>query len=266
MKYLSFLRIRLIAGLQYRTAAFAGAVTQMIWGLMEIFLFRAFYLTAPEKMPMSIQSLSSYIWLQQSTLCIWMLYQWETELFEAVRSGAVAYELTRPFDLYTMWFTRGIALRLSRAIMRMGPVLLLGILMPSPYGLRFSISPCVFILAIGSLFLTLWLCAAIVVLCYSFTFFFTDYRGIINFVPAVCEVLSGDLIPLPFYPAPLQHFAELSPFGSLQNVPLRIFSGDISGAQILPSLLLQCFWCITITALGYYLMHLGIRRAVIAGG
>lgn len=94
-QYLSFFRIRFVAGLQYRTAAFAGFFTQLFWGLMEIMMFRAFYLYAPEKLPMDMQALSSYIWIQQGTLCIWNLYGWEQELFESVRSGAVAYELIR---------------------------------------------------------------------------------------------------------------------------------------------------------------------------
>ena len=46
-QYLSFFRIRFVAGLQYRTAAFAGFFTQLFWGLMEIMMFRAFYLYGP---------------------------------------------------------------------------------------------------------------------------------------------------------------------------------------------------------------------------
>ena len=38
-KYLSFFRIRCIAGLQYRTAAWAGMATQFAWGGMTILMF-----------------------------------------------------------------------------------------------------------------------------------------------------------------------------------------------------------------------------------
>ena len=37
---LSFFRMRLINGMQYRTAAWAGIVTQFFWGFMEILLYR----------------------------------------------------------------------------------------------------------------------------------------------------------------------------------------------------------------------------------
>ena len=40
-KYLSFFRLRLNMGMQYRTAAAAGMVTQFVWGIMEVLALRA---------------------------------------------------------------------------------------------------------------------------------------------------------------------------------------------------------------------------------
>lgn len=265
-QYTSFFRIRFLAGLQYRAAAFAGFSTQLFWGLMEILLFRAFYRYAPEKLPMDMQALSSYVWIQQGTLSIWNLYGWEQALFQSVQTGEVAYELTRPTDLYAMWTARSFATRLSKALPRFIPVVAVGSLLPAPYGLRLTISLPAFLMFLLSLGLTLWLCVALCMLCYTLTFFMTDYRGIVAFVPALSEIFSGDLLPLPFFPPMLRRIAELSPFGSLQNVPLRIFGGDIAGSEIFSAVGLQLFWCLAVTALGYQLMHRGLRRTVIAGG
>lgn len=265
-QYFAFFRMRFLAGLQYRTAALAGQCTQLVWGAMELLMYRAFYLYAPEKLPMDIQALSNYIWIQQGTLCIWILHLWEGELFESVKTGSVAYELTRPTDLYAMWTARAFALRLSKTFSRLIPILIVGILIPAPYGLRLTISPVVFCLFLVSMLMTLWLCIAICILCYAATFYLTDYHGIVAFVPAICEIFSGDLLPLPFFPPLLRQIAELSPFGSLQNVPLRIFGGDIAGTGIASAMGLQLFWCFCITGLGYCLMHSGLRRTVIAGG
>lgn len=67
-KYLSFFRLRFLHGLQYRTAAVSGIVTQFVWGAMEILLFRAFYQADPTSFPMTFQALSTYVWLQQAFL------------------------------------------------------------------------------------------------------------------------------------------------------------------------------------------------------
>ena len=265
-QYTSFFRIRFLAGLQYRAAAFAGFFTQLFWGLMEILMFRAFYLYAPEKLPMDMQALSCYVWIQQGTLSIWNLWGWEPSLFQAVQTGEVAYELVRPTNLYAVWSARGFATRLSKCLPRLLPILLVGSLLPAPYGLRLSISLPAFFMFLVSMSFTLWLCVSICMLCYTATFYVTDFRGIVAFVPAVSEIFSGDLLPLPFFSPVLRRIAELSPFGSLQNVPLRIFGGDIAGRELFSAVGLQLFWCLTVTALGYGLMHRGLRRTVIAGG
>ena len=61
-KYLSFFRIRFIAGLQYRAAAWAGIATQFAWGGMTILMFWAFYQSGENNFPMTFPQLSSYIW------------------------------------------------------------------------------------------------------------------------------------------------------------------------------------------------------------
>ena len=258
--------MKLVSGLQYRAAALAGIATQTVWGFLAVMLFRALYLTAPELLPMDMQALASYTWLREALFGLWNVYAWESELFQAVQTGTVAYELLRPTDLYAMWTARGLGLRLSRCALRILPILLAGILMPAPYGLRLIVSPATFGVFLFSSLLALLLTVAFGMLCYSLTFYVVDPKGIMAVVPALCELLGGDVLPLPFFPEKLRRFAELSPFGSLQNVPLRIFSGDLSGAQMLPAVALQLFWCVTLTLAGYLLLQRGLRRTVIAGG
>ena len=57
---------------QYRTAALAGIATQFFWGAMEILTFRAFYQSDPASFPMTLQATSSYIWIQQAFLVLFM--------------------------------------------------------------------------------------------------------------------------------------------------------------------------------------------------
>lgn len=98
-KYLSFFRLRFITGLQYRTAALAGIATQFFWGTMEILTFRAFYQSDPASFPMTLQATSSYIWIQQAFLVLFMGWNMEAELFDAIRDGNISYELCRPLGI-----------------------------------------------------------------------------------------------------------------------------------------------------------------------
>ena len=131
-QYLSFFRIRFLAGLQYRAAAWAGVATQFAWGGMNILMFWAFYRTDPASFPMTMSQLSSYIWLQQAFLAMFMTWFYDNDIFDAISSGSIAYELCRPCDLYTMWFVKNMAIRLSRVVLRCVPLLLFAAVLPDP--------------------------------------------------------------------------------------------------------------------------------------
>ena len=265
-KYFSFFRMLLIAGLQYRTAALAGLSTQLVWGCMEILLYRAFWQECPERFPMGQEALSSYIWLQQALLSVFALWYWEQDLIASVRDGTVAYELTRPVNLYGMWMARRLAMRLSRAALRCWPILLVSVLIPSPYGLRIRIGLPAFLLFLISLGLMLAVVCGFVLAAYALSFHLVDTNGFRVLSVAAADLLGGGVVPLPFLPEPLRTIASVSPFGSMQNVPLRIFGGDLVGSDAIRAVELQAVWAVTLIGLGIFLTRSGIRKAEIAGG
>ena len=265
-KYWSFFKMRLMAGLQYRAAALAGMSTQLVWGAMEILLYRAFWLESPERFPMGMEALSSYIWLQQAFLALFALWNWEYDILDSVKTGAVSYELLRPADIYSMWMARSVAGRLSRAALRLVPVIAVGAFIPAPYGLRLHVSPAVFGLFLLSTALMVLVVCAYTLLVYALTFYLTDSNGIMVLSVASADLLGGAIVPLPFLPDGIRRFAELTPFASMQNVPLRIFNGDITLSEIPGVMGLQVFWIVTLISAGYLLTRTCLRRTVILGG
>lgn len=265
-KYWSFFKMRLMAGLQYRAAALAGMSTQFVWGAMEILLYRAFWLEHPERFPMGMEALSSYIWLQQAFLALFALWSWDYDVLESVKTGTVSYELLRPTNLYSMWMSRTVGTRLSRAVLRMVPVIAVSALIPAPYGLRLRVSPAVFGLFLLSAVLMVLVVCAYSLLIYALTFYMTDPNGIMVLSVSAADLLGGAIVPLPFMPEEFRKFAELTPFASMQNVPLRIFNGDIPLSEIPTVMGLQVFWISVLIALGYILTKNGLRRTVILGG
>lgn len=265
-KYLSFFRMRFLAGLQYRAAALAGIVTQFVWGIMELLLFRAFYQVNPEAFPMTREALSAYIWLQQAFLALYMTWFFEGEIFQTITEGGIAYELCRPTDLYNMWFFRSMANRLSKAVLRCMPILVFAAFLPEPYGIRLPAS-----LSAGFWFLLTAVLGFLVVvafcmLIYITTFFTYSPVGVRMLAVSVVEFFAGGVIPIPFMPEGFRQIVELLPFAAMQNVPLRIYSGDIAGTGIYISLGLQVFWVVILLWAGKRLTAAALRRVVVQGG
>ena len=132
-KYISFFGLRLNMGLQYRVAAAAGIVTQFVWGFMECFVFRAFYEPNPAAFPMEFKAMVSYIWLQQAFLAFFATWMMDNDIFDSILSGNIAYELCRPVSIYNMWFAKNAATRISRALLRCMPILIVAFILPEPF-------------------------------------------------------------------------------------------------------------------------------------
>lgn len=265
-KYWSFFRIRFLHGLQYRAAAVSGIATQFAWGAMEILLFRAFYQADAASFPMAFPALVNYIWLQQAFLALYMIWFWEMELFDLITTGDAAYELCRPIRLYDMWFVRGLAVRLSRSALRCFPVLLLAALLPAPYGLTLPKDPATWFFVLLSMVLGLLLVAAMNMVVYMSVFFTVSSLGTRLIITSLADFCSGAVVPLPFFPPGLLRFLSVLPFASVQNVPFRIFGGDISGDALYRSLALQVFWLTVMVIAGRLLERRALSKTVFQGG
>lgn len=265
-KYASFFRIRFVNALQYRAAALAGMATQFFWGGMLLLMFAAFYRSSPENFPMDFQALSSYIWLQQAFLAMLNSWAFENDIFEAISTGNIAYELCRPMGLYGQWFVKAAANRMARAVLRCVPVLIFAALLPAPYGITLPPDIGAALLFVLSLFLALGVVVAFTMVIYIITFYTISPTGVRMAATSAAELLSGSLLPLPFFPDGLRQLAELLPFASMQNVPLRVYSGELSGQAAAWSVGLQVFWLAALLALGIWMMHRALHRVVVQGG
>ena len=265
-KYISFFRLRFIYGLQYRAAALAGIATQFTWGMLEILLFKAFYEEGSSEFPMAFSALVSYIWMQQAFLSLFMTWFLENEIFDSIKNGNVAYELCRPIDLYNMWFVRSMANRLSKAVLRSMPILVIAAIIPEPYRLHLPIDFVAGIWFLITLILGYLVVVAFCMLVYISTFFTISPMGVRIVAISVVEFFSGAVIPLPFLPDKIRMGFELLPFASMQNVPLRIYSGDIAGADIYEKAALQLFWLVILVGTGKLLTKKATKKVVVQGG
>ncbi len=265
-KYFSFFRLRFAMSLQYRMAAFAGLVTQFVWGGMLILAFAAFYRSDPNAFPMSFQATATYVWLQQSFMMLFNPWGFEGEILESIQTGAVGYELCRPLSVYNMWYARTVANRTASAFLRCWPVLIVSALLPAPYGLMAPHSVSAVLWAVFSAVLGTLVSAALCMLVYLSTFYTVNSYGVRTVAAALTDFLQGSVIPLPFLPDGIRSVVELLPFAATLNAPLRIYSGDISGAYLYRTVALQVFWLVVLVALGKVVERNAMKKTLVLGG
>jgi ABC-2 type transport system permease protein len=268
--YLALLQARYRMLLQYRGAAFAGAATQFWWGFIKIMIFEAFYLANAAAAPMGFDAAVSYVWLGQAFLAM-LPWNLEREVVELVRSGNLAYEFTRPVDLYGFWFARVLAWRSAGVTLRCLPIFVFSgaLLSWTPLAPWALAPPASLAAALGfaaALVVAFLLSAAITTLAHVSLLWTLAGEGVQRMLPALAVVFSGMIVPLPFYPAWLQPVLRALPFPALCDVPYRIYTGHLSSAEAASEIGLGLAWTLALVIAGRMLLVRGTRRVEVQGG
>ncbi|MCM0647971.1 ABC transporter permease [Clostridium swellfunianum] len=264
--YYSLFKMRLLKGLQYRAAALAGVSTQFFWGFMYIMIFEAFYKSSSATQPISFRELIQVLWLQQSFLVFIMLWIRDAELINLITSGNIAYELCRPADLYNFWYAKLIAQRLSGALLRCFPILIVAILLPYPYNFTLPPSVASFLLFIITLLLGLILIVAISMLIYISIFYTMSGVGSLLIFGVFGEFFSGLVIPVPLMPDALKTIVYILPFRYTSDLPFRIYAGNIGMKEAILSIGVQLVWITLTVGIGKLWMSKALKRIVVQGG
>jgi ABC-2 type transport system permease protein len=264
--YLSVFRIRFINNLQYRAVMLGAIITRFAWGFMEILAYSMLYSTGNAAFPMELSQTVSYIWMQQTLIVLFSVVFSDGEIYSAIGSGSIAYELVRPMDLYGRWFCQSAANRVAFTILNCLPVLLVALIIPEPYRMSLPLDAEQFFLFLLSMVLALCVVVAIAMLMYISLFYTLSQRGVRIIVTALTTFLSGGVIPLPFFPAPVLAVVRLLPFAAMQNMPLLIYSGNIVGVDAVKGIIFQLFWLAALFLIGQLTMRGALKKVIVQGG
>lgn len=265
-QYFTFFRMSLMKGFQYRIAAIAGMGTQLFFGFLFIMIFEAFYLNSNSIQPISLNQLIQVVWLQQSFLLFIMLWMRDTDLFNMITSGNIAYELCRPTHLYTYWYSKLLGQRLSGSLLRFLPIILVASLLPKPYNLTFPPDLITFLLFLITLILGLILIVSLSMLIYISIFYTLSPTGSFLLFAVFGEFFAGLTIPVPLMPTWLKTIAYCLPFRYTSDLPFRIYAGNISLNESIISIFVQIFWILLLITFGKWWMTNALKRVVVQGG
>jgi ABC-2 type transport system permease protein len=267
--FLAILSARFRMMLQYRAAALAGLWTQCFFGLVMVMVYESFYVSSGRAQPMNLSQVISYVWLGQALLAV-LPWNVDIEIRGMVRSGAIAYELCRPVDLYNLWYARAMAWRTAPAVLRAVPMVLIATLLLPALGLGdwrlrlpMPLAGLSFAAAIGC---TVLLSSAITTLVNISLLWTIAGEGVNVLLMALVTLLSGMIVPLPLFPTWAQPILMLLPFAGLVDLPYRIYNGNIAPGSVPWVLLHQLVWTGVLVLLGRWLLARGMRRVVVQGG
>ena len=228
---------------QYRAAALSGLATQLFFGLILVYLYRALYGAGADLA--ALASTATYVWIQQAFFR--MVCADDNTLTAAIIKGDMAYQLVRPVDQYNFWFARNLAMKLVGALMRAFPLLLIAALLPTGVGLSAPASFGALMLSLLSLLLGL-----------------VAVTALSNISAGL--FLCGNILPLTLFPDRWQRFIQWQPFAQILDAPIRLYTGEYALRGFPQIALMQVFWIVLLVLIGRMLWRHTLRRIVIQGG
>jgi ABC-2 type transport system permease protein len=180
---------------------------------------------------------------------------------DAVREGNIAVVLMKPISAPLYFFSDGLGQTLLHAVLVI-PCLLFALLIvrvdvPDPA--RFGAFLLAFALGYGVNFFLNFLMNSIA--------FWTLETFAMQLIVRWCsDLLSGQIIPLTFFPGILGNLLFALPFAAIYSTPLLIYVGIIPRDQWAASLAVQAVWLALFAGLSAVVWRAASRRVVVQGG
>ena len=103
--------------------------------------------------------------------------------------------------------------------------------------------------------------------CFGLMAFVTTYMfGLKMAKNALVGFLTGQLIPISFFPEMLQRIFDFLPFSSMVYTPVMVYLGKYTGEALAVVLLRQIVWIVLLYVLGTFLWNRITRRLIVLGG
>ena len=261
--YREFMRIGFVNILAFRLRYYTGIITYLINVTVYYFIWRAVFANSSGSIAgFSLPQILTYVsvgWILRS-------FYWNTidqEMAYEVIEGKIAMDLIKPVSVQWMWLARAMGESAFRLILLTAPtaivIALLFPVIPPASKLNFAL----FLLAaIGSFFIM----GALNFLIGTCAIPLTSILALIRAKFWLIELLSGLLIPLSFFPRPLQIISSWLPFEHIAATPLQIYLGRLTLADSLRLLALEYFWVIVLLVLGHLWWLRATRKITIHGG
>jgi ABC-2 type transport system permease protein len=262
--YLEFTRIGFVNILAFRLRYYTGIITYLINVTVYYFIWRAVYGAdaGAQIAGYDLGQMITYVavgWIIRS-------FYWNTidmEMAYQVLEGKIAMDMIKPVSVQWMWLARAVGESAFRLGMLTAPTALVIALIFPVQGPASAAHFALFALAVLGSFLLMGAINFMIGTCA------VRLKSILALIRAkywLMELLSGLLIPMTFFPAPIRKALAWLPFEHVAFTPLQIYLGKLTPAEAAVALAVQWFWVAALLWLGARWWAVSSRKITIHGG
>jgi ABC-2 type transport system permease protein len=242
----------------YLAANLAGLFTNTAFGLLRVAVLLAVVGAAGPVAGYDAPTASTFVWLGQGLIAVTLMWG-DGELAQRVRTGDIAVDLARPWNLQAALLAQDLGRAWNAVLVRFVPPVLFGALL-LPFRWPSVAAALLFVVSTG---LAVVVSAGMRFLVGLSAFWLLDARGVQNVYVNVSTILCGLTVPIAFFPDAVRPFVYATPFPAVLQTPIDVF---IEHGSPWPLLAHQLAWAVALLAGGQVALAAATRRLVVQGG
>lgn len=243
----------------YLAATLAGLFTNTVFGLLRVAVLLAVAAQAAGTTGYDAATSSTFVWLGQGLIAVVQLWS-GGELAERVRTGEVAVDLSRPWDLQGALLAQDIGRAGHAALFRLVPPVAFGALvLPFRWPQEWGTYP----VFVGSVVLAVVISCQLRFLLDLAAFWLVDARGVRALYTGIGGTLAGLTVPLAFFPAAARGVLYATPFPALLQTPIDVFTERGPVPVLLAH---QLLWAAALLGGCRLVLARATRKLVVQGG
>jgi len=237
-------------------------VTNACFGYLRAVVFLSAYKGSATIAGYGLADVVTFSWVTQALIMVVALWGW-WEIEDTIRSGDVVSDLVKPFSYLGYWLARDLGRAAYFLLYRAVPIMLIAQL---SFGIRWPTTPLTWVAFALSVVLGVTVSFAWRFLLNAIAFWTTDARGIGNLASIVVTVVTGLLIPLPYFPDWIRGYLLALPFAGMLQTPSDIFLEHLVGSALVAAIGQQLLWAVFMLAAAQAVLSAAVRRLVVQGG
>ena len=236
--YAFIAKIRVQQALAYRFDVLSTVALQFIIMISTLFFWVSAYGGKEVFDGVTREQMLTYTIMSAVLTCLFTINV-ENRIHMSVHRGSVAVDFLKPINVFGIYLAEDLGSIIVSFFQNALPLLIVGsvfVMLPLP---RSSVSFLLFLLSAIISYAINWLLSA--------SFGMIAFK-VINMGPLsavkhhAIRLLSGSIIPLWFFPAPLQKVLGFMPFMYIYQLPLSIYIGQINGSELVFQMCVQVIW------------------------
>ena len=265
--YLPFALNEIKTQMSYKGAFYLFILISTFGSFVSYFLWSAIYGSSESAIlgGLTRDEMTVYIFMVYvtSSLVAISISEWVSE---DVVKGTVAMQLIKPIDYRLSLIARALGQMVYQFILP-AVFIWMGLELYKYFALGLGFTP----IANIALYLVSCLMSFLIFVLFDFCVgmiaFFTSYIfGLFLVKEALMSFLTGQLIPLSFFPEIVQRVFDFLPFSSMIYAPVMIYLGKYQGTELAWVLLRQAVWVLILYGLGSLIWNRVTKRLVVLGG